>query len=491
MQNTTKTSADRGFRGLLQSHRRWYSGMAVGALALRLFFVLRFPTVTPDGIIYADLTKNWLLHGVYGMSGTGLSPSLIRMPGYPAFLVVLFAAFGIDHYNAIRFAQVLIDLGTCLVTTDLARRVVANSLPVESSQRAARWAFALTALCPFLANYTAVPLTETPATFLAALALDLAVTALQREEAGGASVRLWAACGLAIAAGIYLRPDGGAMLIAVGGYLLYRLGCKLERSRTLWACVVLSVFALGPLAPWTIRNWQEFHRFQPLAPTHSSEPGEYYAIGFDHWTHTWLVDYASVEDISFRMDGEEIDLATVPNRAFDNDAERNRTAQLFEDYNQSVTMTPQLDAQFEQLARQRIQRRPLRYYLELPLLRIVDLWFRPRTEMLPLDSHWWRFREDARDFSWSMLLAGINLVFVVLAGVGALGCRKIDYAGMLGGFAVVRTVIVTALTYPEPRYVLQCYPVVVVFAALGLVYRSAGRLVTESVSQPAQESVRK
>ena len=82
-------------------------------------------------------------------------------------------------------------------------------------------------------------------------------------------------------------------------------------------------------------------------------------------------------------------------------------------------------------------------------------------------------------------------MFVVLAGVGALGCRKIDYAGMLGGFAVVRTVIVTALTYPEPRYVLQCYPVVVVFAALGLVYRSAGRLVTESVSQPAQESVRK
>ncbi|MBZ5630808.1 MAG: glycosyltransferase family 39 protein [Acidobacteriia bacterium] len=492
MQNTTKTTADRGFRGLWQSHRRWFPGMAVGALALRLFFVLRFPTVTPDGIVYADLAKNWLLHGVYGMSGTGPSPSLIRMPGYPAFLAVLFAVFGADHYNAIRFAQVLIDLGTCLVTADLARRVVANSLPVASSQRVARWAFALTALCPFLANYTAVPLTETPAIFLAVLALDLAVAALQREPAAGASLRVWAACGLAIAAGIYLRPDGGAVLIAVGGYLLYRLGCKPERSRTLWAGVVLGVFALGPLAPWAIRNWREFHRFEPLAPTHSGEPGEYYAIGFDHWTHTWLVDYASVEDISFRMDGTEIDLATVPNRAFDNDAERNRTAQLFEVYNQDVTMTPQLDAQFEQLARKRIQRKPLRYYLELPCLRVVDLWFRPRTEMLPVDSHWWRFREDPEDFSWSLLLAGINLGFVALAVLGTLGWRKIHYAAMLGGFVVVRTVIVTVLTYPEPRYVLQCYPVVMVFAALALVvFRSGGPSANESSGQPAQESARK
>jgi 4-amino-4-deoxy-L-arabinose transferase-like glycosyltransferase len=449
--------------------------MTAGALGLRLFFVLRFPTATPDSIVYADLAKNWLLHGVYGISGTGPSPSSIRLPGYPAFLAVLFAAFGIDHYNAIRFAQVLLDVGTCFVTADLARRVVASTMPMESSQRVARWAFALTALCPFLANYTAVPLTETPAILLAALALDLAVAALRREEAGGGSLRWWAACGLAIAAGIYLRPDGGAALIAVGGYLLYRLGCKPARLRTFCAGVVLGLFALGPLAPWTLRNWRQFHRFEPLAPAHAGEPGEYFATGFDLWMHTWLVDYASLEDIGFRMDGEEIDFSTVPSRAFDNDAERNRTSQLFEIYNQDVIMTPQLDAQFAQLARQRIQRKPLRYYLELPVLRILDLWFRPRTEMLPLDSHWWRFREDPGDFSWSLLLAAINLVLVALAALGALGWRKIRYAAMLSGFLVVRTVVVTMITYPEPRYVLQCYPVVIVFAALGLVIETRGR----------------
>lgn len=464
-------TADRGFEGLLRSHRTWFLTVTVAALALRLFFVLRFPNVTPDGIIYADLAKNWMLHGVYGMSGTGASPTMIRMPGYPAFLIALFAVFGIDHYNAIRFAQALIDVGACFVVADLARRLVANSLPPESVQRGARWAFALTALCPFLANYTAVPLTETPAVFLAALALDLAVAALQREEAGSASLRLWAACGLAIAAGIYLRPDGGVVLIAIGGYQLYRLAWKPERRRTLWAGVMLGIFALAPLAPWTIRNWRDFHRFQPLAPTHAGEPGEYYAIGFDHWMHTWLADYASLDDIGFNMDGTEIEIATVPNRAFDDEAERSTTTQLFEIYNQDVTMTPQLDAQFEQLARQRIQRKPLRYYVELPVLRVLDLWFRPRTEELPIDSHWWRFREDPRDFAWSVFLAAINFVYVGLAVLGMVRWREIRYAGMLAGFVVIRTIIVTVITYPEPRYVLQCYPVVIVLAAVWGVFR--------------------
>jgi hypothetical protein len=39
---------------------------------------------------------------------------------------------------------------------------------------------------------------------------------------------------------------------------------------------------------------------------------------------------------------------------------------------------------------------------------------------------------------------------------------------MLAGFVVLRTVIMTALAFPEPRYVLECYPVVIVFAAAAL-----------------------
>ncbi len=489
MQNTTKTTVGLGFRGMWQSHGRWFLPLAAAGLGLRMLFVLRFPVITPDGIVYADLAKNWLLHGVYGMSGTAPAPTLIRLPGYPAFLAVLFAISGIDHYNAVRFTQVIFDLGTCFVTADLARRAVMGRLPPDGVERVTRWAFALAALCPFLANYTAPLLTETLAIFLASMALDLGIEALRREDAGEKSFRWWTGCGLAIAAGIYLRPDGGTVLIAIGGYVLYRFvrspesrvarresgelcsgrGTRdsvLTRTRTFWAGVILGIFSLGPLAPWTIRNWRDFHRFEPLAPTHATEVGEFYAKGFDQWQRTWLVDYSSLEDISFRVDGEPVAFDKLPKRAFDDEDQHRATEALIADYNATLRVTPALDARFEQLAQERIRRHPLRYYAELPLARALDLWLRPRTEMLPIDVHWWRFREDPADSAWAMFLGLVNLGYIVLAIIGLRRVRVLRYAALLLAFVIVRTVVITAITFPEPRYVLECYPVVIVFAAV-------------------------
>jgi hypothetical protein len=475
MQNSTKTAADRGLRWWLRSHRRWFFWLTGAAFALRLLFVIRFPNLTPDGVIYGDIAKNWLLHGVYGLSETsGPVGTYIRMPGYPAFLAGLWAVFGVEHYNAARFAQVFIDVGTCFIIADLARRATAGAVRF-SSRQAAKWAFALAALCPFLANYTAVPLTETLAIFFAAMALDFAVAALAwQQSTGEISTGNWAGCGLAIAAGIYLRPDGGIVLIAVGGFLLLRLAWNPQRRPALLAGVVLAICSLLPLAPWTARNWRGFHQFMPLAPTHANAPGEYYAFGFDRWMRTWLADYASLEDIGFKMDGEALDINTLPDRAFDNAGERSATQEVFDRYNQTVTMTPELDAQFEQLARQRIRRRPFRYYLALPVVRILDLWLRPRTEMLPLDTHWWKFRDDPHDFAWSVLLGAINGMYVGLALLGVAGVwREIRYAGMLAGFVVLRTAVMTALAYPEPRYVLECFPVVIVLAAAACASRQS------------------
>ena len=482
MQNSTKTAADQDWGGLLRSQRRWFFWLTCAAFALRLLFVLRFPNLTPDGIVYGDIAKNWLLRYVYGLSDLGgLAPTYIRMPGYPAFLAGLWAVFGVEHYNAARFAQVFIDVGTCFVVADLARRVIGHQPTLANPTRvghpdsarvghAAIGAFALAALCPFLANYAAVPLTETLAIFFAAVALDLAVAALAWDQSTGkVSFGNWAGCGLAINAGIYLRPDGGVVLIAIGGFLLWRLAWNSRRRQTMVAGVVLAICSLLPLAPWTARNWRVFHEFMPLAPTHANAPGEYYASGFEHWMRTWLADYAALEDIGFRLDDSEMDINTLPSRAFDTADERRQTQELLDRYNDAMTMTPELDAQFEQLAGQRIRRRPIRCYLVLPALRILDLWLRPRTEMLPLDSHWWRFRDDPHDFAWSALLGAINVVYVGLALWGAIGFwREIRYAGMLAGFVLLRTAIMSALAYPEPRYVLECYPVVIVFALVSL-----------------------
>src|ERR1035441_2025511 len=204
---------------LIREHRIFFLGTMLAGLALRLFFFVYFPAVTDDSRVYADLATNWLQHGIYGQTQGGhpekpIVPTDARLPGYPAFLAGIFWRFGAGNFKAVLLAQILLDLATCLIVADLARRAV--------SGRAARIAFVLTALCPFLANYAAAALTETLEIFFTALALDGAAAALNRMREGGAEMgarKLWAATGAAIAACILLRPDGGILLAAVVFYL--------------------------------------------------------------------------------------------------------------------------------------------------------------------------------------------------------------------------------------------------------------------------------
>lgn len=482
MQNTTKGGMDGGFAGLLRRRPRWFLAMALAAFAVRLFFILRFPLITPDSLVYGDFAKNWLLHGIYGQSiASGPAPSYIRLPGYPAFLAALFAVFGVDHYGAARWVQLFVDVATCFVIADLARRLLGQRGHIMRGERAARWAFALAAFCPFLANYTAVPLTETWSLFFTSVALDCAVAAL---EVCGPGLRpgdagqppaphiWWAGCGLAIAAGIYLRPDGGILLIALGGYLLVRL-LRTRDLRLLWAGLLLGVCALAPLLPWTLRNWRTFHQFEPLAPVNANGPGEFFPYGYFRWEKTWIAEYASKEDVSFHIGGEPVSVSVLPARAFDTAEQGQRTEALFNAYNETLEMTPELDAQFADLARERIRQHPLRYYIGLPLLRAADMWLRPRTEMLPLNVHWWWIKADPQDAAWSLLLGVINAAYLIAALIGARRWASLPFAAMLAGFVAVRTVLITALGGVEPRYMLECYPVVLVFAAAAL-----GRLGT-------------
>lgn len=442
----------------LSAHWRYFALFTLAAFALRLFFVLKFPYVTPDGFLYGDIAKNWIQSGMYGLSSPyGPEPTYIRLPGYPGILAILFRLAGVDHYGAVRFLQVFVDVGTCFVVADLALRV--NRI---SSSRVARAAFALTALCPFLANYTALALTETFAVFFAALALDLAVAAFDERRYG-----LWAWCGGAIAASILLRPDGGMLLIIIGGALIAQLlrGGAEWRRRTVIAGLVLGAVSLGPLIPWTIRNWRTFHIFEPLVPASASSPTEHVPWGFYRWVNTWLIDYASMEDVSFRPDGEALDIGLVPSRAFDDAQQRQRVADLFAAYNEKLVMAPALDDQFAHLATERIRRHPLEFYLLLPLARGMDLWLRPRTEMLPLNPHWWWF-DDMHDDLWGVAFGSVGLLYVGAALAGLVRFRSsLRYLPLLLGFVIFRTVFLAFMGSPEPRYVLECFPVMLVLSA--------------------------
>ncbi len=430
--------------------------------------------VTDDSRIYADIATNWLQHGIYGQMQSGhpekpILPTDARLPGYPAFLAGVFWLFGYGNIKAVLLTQIFFDLVTCLIVADLARRAI--------SDRAARIAFVLAALCPFLANYAAVELTETLEIFFTALALDCTVAALDRMHdacVGMGVFNLWAATGAAIASCILLRPDGGILLVAGATYLgvvawRLRVGKK-NLADVLVAAIVVVVFALAPLVPWTVRNFRTLHHFQPLAPRYATDADELVPRGFNRWVKTWIGDYVSVEEIYWNVPGEKIDPLKLPSRAIDNDnanaAERDRTLAVIADYNESQDLTPELDARFGRLAADRIRAHPARYYVLLPVLRVADMWLRPRTEVLPPDPRWWEFHDDAKCSFVAVGFGLLNLSYVAAALLALiLKPSRIRWAGLLVGFVLLRSTFLGTVESPEPRYTLECYPVIIVLAS--------------------------
>src|SRR6202047_1601841 len=101
------------------------AGLAVLAgLALRVFFVLKFPvTDSGDAPFYIELARNWLKHGVYGFPVDGqLTPVDMRVPGYPAFLATVFAFAG-NSPRAVMLTQAVLDLATCFLIALIAARM--------------------------------------------------------------------------------------------------------------------------------------------------------------------------------------------------------------------------------------------------------------------------------------------------------------------------------------------------------------------------------
>ena len=231
------------------------------------------------------------------------------------------------------------------------------------------------------------------------------------------------------------------------------------------AGVILTIVAFAPLVPWTLRNLHTMHRFQPLAPRYANDSDERVMPGFNRWTKTWMADYTSVQEIYWKLPDDAIDVTRLPGRAFDSAEQRQETEQLFADYNREHELTPELDARFAALAAARIRSAPLRYYVWLPAVRIADMWLRPRAELLPSDPRWWEFDDEVPWLVVSVVFGLVNLAYVGAAAAGLLRWREFFGSGLFVLFLLVRSLFLGTLENPEPRYTLECYPVVLVAAA--------------------------
>jgi 4-amino-4-deoxy-L-arabinose transferase-like glycosyltransferase len=431
----------------------------VAGLLLRLWFVFHDARIAGDSLVYGDIAMSMIQRHAYGFAitqnGTAVATrsTLIRLPGYPIFLVVCFLLFGREHYTAVLLAQTAVDLGTCLLLGGLARRIFGHRAGV-----AAVW---LAAICPFTAYYVAAPLTETLTLFCMALAFY----ALLRWREAGAGMNRWVWCiGFALAYALLLRPEQGMLAAAVVPAMVF-----LDK-RNLRPALIVSVLTILPLAPWAARNWITFHVIQPLAPRYANDPGEYNPAGFERWYRTYGVDFASTENIYWNANGGDISIRDLPNRAFDSQAQYDETAALIDAYETNKdTITPALDARFDALARARIADDPVRYYVTMPVARVLNMIFRPRVDMMEVPLEWWKARASTRAFALAIGYGTLNLVYCILAVLGF--ARKDLWAAQrvivwaMVATIVMRCALLLTLDNSETRYTLEFLPVWIVLGA--------------------------
>ena len=444
------------FRSATLLRSRWALLALLAGLLLRSFFLLFHAHILGDSLVYADLAANLLRHHTFGLTeGPVVRPTLIRMPGYPLFLAACFALFGIAKYNAILWLQAILDLAGCVLLATLAGRLF--------GPRPALCTLWLAALCPFTANYVAAPLTETLAIFCAIAGLF----ALERWL----STQAWrwvVLLGSSIAVAVLLRPDRALLGVALIGAMLPSVWRRPTLARALLAvCLIVA----APLSIWTARNWRAFHVFQPLSPKYANDPGEFVSLGFNRWYRTWAVEFYSTVKVYWEWDGDLLHPGDLPARAFDSPAQRARTLGLIAQYNDVSAATPALDRQFAALAADRIRAHPLRYYVELPLGRLLNMWLRPRTEMLRAPLDWWRVSAHPRLSLFPALYAALNLGFLLLAAAGVRrwlqsGADLVGAAAL--AYVVLRSVLLMTVDNSEPRYTIDAYPVVLFFAGLAL-----------------------
>jgi hypothetical protein len=462
----------------------------VAGLCLRLFFVLKYPANSGDTVLYEQIAANWLQHHVYAMNvHDQVMPVDMRMPGYPAVLALIYALTGHTGEAArlwVMLAQVFVDLVTCLLTAGLAALLLLIAYDRARPQRVFIAALWLAALCPFTANYAAVPLTEIFAMFFTTAALlPLCLLVTRAYNRGWRLVErhwilgndywylaAWAA--LLVGLCTLFRPEAPLLLLAAWLVLAAILIQQHESLRWLETIALTAALCAVPLVPWTIRNAITLHEFQPLAPKNSNLPGELVPYGFMSWEKTWLYRFRDVYLAPWKLNEEVIDVNELPSRAFDTPAEKERAAMILEQYNDELTLTPEEDAAFAQLARERTARRPLRTYLWLPAARALVLWFTPRIELLPLSGTVFplvqSWEDDPIDQSATAGLFLLNIVFIALAlwGAARLWRRAPAARGaiaLLATFILLRTAFLTTLETPEPRYMLVCYPALLALAA--------------------------
>jgi 4-amino-4-deoxy-L-arabinose transferase-like glycosyltransferase len=252
------------------------------------------PKVLTDEFYYnviphaLDQGRGFLLpFGIHGQS----MPTAQHPPFYPLVLAAL-GELGGTGQEAQRLAGSLFGLGTILAVALLARRLAGDRVGLVAA--------GIAAVYPTLIAADGALMSESLYGLLVALSLLSAYRLLESRSLGRAIV-LGGLVGLAAltrAEAVLLLP---LVLIPI---VRHPLGKR--------AAVTAILVMVAVIAPWTVRNWEVFHRFVPLATDSGSAiagancPSVYSGPNIGSWNIFCVKDYHGNEAITtarMRTDG--------------------------------------------------------------------------------------------------------------------------------------------------------------------------------------------
>lgn len=144
---------------------------------------------------------------------------------------------------------------------------------------------------------------------------------------------------------------------------------------------------------------------------------------------------------------------------------------------QTVEMTPEIDAGFAQLAKERIARHSFQYYFLLPARRAGSLWLDTHSQYYPFEGELLPFSDlDSDNYQqfWLPLFSLLTLLYTLLGIAGAwfLWQRR-EYESrkwvLLAALMIfLRIGFFGTLENPEPRYVVEVFPFLAILGGIAL-----------------------
>lgn len=222
-------------------------GALIAGLVLRLLYLLLAPQREPlsDDAFYWGTAQALAAGEGYTFNGI---PATEYMPGLPLLLSIPVFFFGPSLLPA-RLLLVLISAATIPLVQRLGTFWFNEKIGKLSA-----WGFAL---FPPLWFYSSALLSETPAIFCAALALERASKLSQQFSWRDALLLSLSYVGM-----LYLKPE-----LAMLGPLYLFVSFFWPRALPRKAAVLMCLVGALSIAPWTYRNWVVFEEFIPLKTT--------------------------------------------------------------------------------------------------------------------------------------------------------------------------------------------------------------------------------